>query len=163
VRATRKELTKKYRALRLQPDVIFLSRVIQTFFSKFTKQGKKELARRQIRKALMRLRLSRRHPNMHVILLNLFSQLRISFQIVYRRRGRILEPVPVPVRRNKRDSLNKQLLYRIIRERRERSLAERISEEIVMLASTPRSAASVRRRSADTRVIYEARTNMELR
>jgi ribosomal protein S7 len=111
----------------------------------------------------MRLRLSRRHPNMHVILLNLFSQLRISFQIVYRRRGRILEPVPVPVRRNKRDSLNMQLLYRIIRERRERSLAERISEEIVMLASTPRSAASVRRRSADTRVIYEARTTMELR
>jgi hypothetical protein len=41
MRAKHRELTEKYKAFRLQPDPLYLSRLIQTFFSKFTKKGKK--------------------------------------------------------------------------------------------------------------------------
>ena len=42
MRAKHRELTEKYKAFRLQPDSLYLSRLIQTFFNKFTKKGKKD-------------------------------------------------------------------------------------------------------------------------
>lgn len=58
MRAKHRELTEKYKAFRLQPDSLYLSRLIQTFFNKFTKKGKKALARRHLFTALTRFRFT---------------------------------------------------------------------------------------------------------
>lgn len=163
MRARHRDLTEKYKAFRLQPDSLFLSRLIQTFFSKFTKQGKKALARRHLYKALTQFRLVLRRPKMYIMLLRIFMRLRVQFLLPLRRKGRQLVPVPVPVRRNKRDVLNIQSLYRAIQRRRERSLSERISLELTALTFKHRQSPTMRLRSTDLRKVYEARVDMDMR
>lgn len=163
MRARPRDLTEKYKAFRLQPESLFLSRLVQTFFSKFTKKGKKALARRHIYQALTQFRLLLRRPKMYVMLLRIFMRLRIQFILPLRRKGRQLVAVPVPVRRNKRDVLNIQALYRAIQKRRERSLSERIALELTALTFKHRQASTIRQRSSDTRKVYEARVDMDLR
>lgn len=163
MRARPRDLTEKYKAFRLQPESLFLSRLVQTFFSKFTKKGKKALARRHIYQALTQFRLLLRRPKMYVMLLRIFMRLRVQFLLPLRRKGRQLVAVPVPVRRNKRDVLNIQALYRTIQKRRERSLSERIALELTALTFKHRQASTVRQRSADIRKVYEARVDMDLR
>jgi ribosomal protein S7 len=163
VRARYRDLTEKYKAFRLQPDSLFLSRLVQTFFSKFTKKGKKALARRHLQLALVQFRLLLRRPKMYVMLLRIFMRLRVQFQLPFRRRGRQLIAVPVPVRRNRRDILSIHYLYRAIQKRRERSLSERISTELIALAFKHRQASTIRQRSAEIRKVYDARVDMELR
>ena len=118
--AKHRELTEKYKAFRLQPDSLYLSRLIQTFFNKFTKKGKKALARRHLFTALTQFRFTLRHPQMYYALLRIFHRLRIQFLLASKRKGRNLISVPVPVRRNKRDVLNIQTLYKAVTSRRER-------------------------------------------
>lgn len=100
---------------------------------------------------------------MYVMLLRIFMRLRVQFILPLRRKGRQLISVPVPVRRNKRDVLNIQALYKAIQKRRERSLSERISSELAALAFKHRQAATMRQRSADLLKVYEARVDMDLR
>jgi hypothetical protein len=64
VLASAVQLTEKYRVLRSQPEPLFLSRKLQTFFGRFTKKGKKALARKQVFAGLRRLRMSRSYPLM---------------------------------------------------------------------------------------------------
>jgi len=64
-----RDLTEKYRSFRLQPDSVYLSRVIQTLFNKFTKKGKKHLVRHQILKTLTHLRYNLRRPRLYNALL----------------------------------------------------------------------------------------------
>lgn len=163
MRARPRDLTEKYKAFRLQPESLFLSRLVQTFFSKFTKKGKKALARRHIYQALTQFRLLLRRPKMYVMLLRIFMRLRVQFLLPLRRKGRQLVAVPVPVRRNKRDVLTIQALYRAIQKRRERSLSERIALELTALTFKHRQASTIRQRSADLRKVYEARVDMDLR
>ena len=163
MRARPRDLTEKYKAFRLQPESLFLSRLVQTFFSKFTKKGKKALARRHIYQALTQFRLILRRPKMYIMLLRIFMRLRVQFLLPLRRKGRQLVAVPVPVRRNKRDVLNIQALYRAIQKRRERSLSERIALELTALTFKHRQASTIRQRSADLRKVYEARVDMDLR
>lgn len=163
MRARPRDLTEKYKAFRLQPESLFLSRLVQTFFSKFTKKGKKALARRHLYQALTQFRLLLRRPKMYVMLLRIFMRLRVQFLLPLRRKGRQLVAVPVPVRRNKRDVLNIQALYRAIQKRRERSLSERIALELTALTFKHRQASTMRQRSADIRKVYEARVDMDLR
>ena len=163
MRARHRDLTEKYKAFRLQPEALFLSRLIQTFCSKFTKKGKKALARRHIYQALRQFRLLLRRPLMYVMLIRILMRLRTQFTLPLRRKGRQLIAVPVPVRRNKRDVLNIQALYGAIKKRRERSLSERIALELTALTFKHRQASTVRQRSADYRKVYEARVDMDLR
>lgn len=163
MRARPRDLTEKYKAFRLQPESLFLSRVIQTFFSKFTKKGKKALARRHIYQALTQFRLLLRRPKMYVMLLRIFMRLRVQFLLPLRRKGRQLIAVPVPARRNKRDILNIQTLYHAIQKRRERSLSERIALELTALTFKHRQSSTIRQRSADIRKVYDARVDMDLR
>ncbi len=163
MRARPRDLTEKYKAFRLQPESLFLSRLVQTFFSKFTKKGKKALARRHIYQALTQFRLLLRRPKMYVMLLRIFMRLRVQFLLPLRRKGRQLIAVPVPVRRNKRDVLNIQALYHAIQKRRERSLSERIALELAALTFKHRQASTMRQRSAEIRKVYEARVDMDLR
>jgi len=163
MRARPRDITEKYKAFRLQPESLFLSRLVQTLFSKFTKKGKKALARRHIYQALTQFRLLLRRPKMYVMLLRILMRLRVQFILPLRRKGRQLISVPVPVRRNKRDVLNIQALYHAIQKRRERSLSERVALELTALAFKHRQASTTRQRSADLRKVYEARVDMELR
>lgn len=154
------QLTKKYRAFRLAPDVLYQSRTLQTFFNKFTKKGKKALARRHLHAAFMGLRCHVTHLRVKYILLRILRRLRIQFLLPVRRKGKQLLPVPTPVRRNKRDVLNLQTLYLSIKARRARSLAERCEEELTTLFLDP---TSNRQRSAHLARVYQERVNMEYR
>lgn len=130
MRANHRELTQKYKSYRLQPSALFLDRFTQTFFNKFTKKGKKALARHHMHRALTQLRMVTRRPTMHQVLLRIFRSIRLQFLLVSRRKGRIILNVPIPVRRNKRDVINLQALFTTITRRTERDLSTRIFLEL---------------------------------
>jgi small subunit ribosomal protein S7 len=163
MKARKREISEKYKSLRLQPDSLYSSRLIQTFFNKFTKKGKKALARKHILAALTRYRSEIRRPALFFGLLRLFHSLRVQFLVVQRRKGRKMVDVPVPVRRNKRDVLNLQTLYKAIVARRERTLSERIQLELNSLTFQPRQSPTMRNRNAHLTQVYEARVEMERR
>lgn len=153
MRARHRDLTEKYKSFRLQPDSLFLSRFMQTFFSKFTKKGKKALARRHIYSALTQLRLLLRRPTMYILLGRIFARLRVQFTLPLRRRGRQLIAAPTPTRRNKRDVLSIHYLYRIIQKRRERSLSDRIGQELIAVAFKHHQSSTARQHSSDIRKV----------
>ena len=163
MRARKREISEKYKAFRLQPDSLYDSRLIQTFFNKFTKKGKKALARRHLFLALGRYRRSFRRPQLLFALIRLFYRLRIQFILVQRRQARNLINVPVPVRRNKRDVLSLQTLYKAISSRRERTLSERIQLELSALTFQPRYATTMRAQNAHLASVYEERVYMDRR
>jgi ribosomal protein S7 len=163
MRPKNRQLTEKYKAFRLQPNALFLSRMIQTFFNKFTKKGKKALARHHLQNALIQFRMQLRRPVMYHALFRIFRRLRIQFLLVSRRKGRKILSVPVPVRRNKRDVISLQTLYKAISDRRERVLSTRIEKELVSLAFKYRQSPLVRKNSTHLAQVYEERVNMEYR
>ena len=157
-----RDLTEKYKLFRLQPDVLYLSRTIQTLFNKFTKKGKKALARRHLHQALQNFRYTYRRTSYN-LLLRILRNLRVPLVLVSVRHGRTVESVPVPVRRNKRNVLNIHILYKAIRVRRERNLSERVEQELVALTTKRSSSLTVRARTANFRKIFEDRVNVEYR
>jgi len=163
MRARKREISEKYKAFRLQPDSLYDSRLIQTFFNKFTKKGKKALARKQIFVALTGYRRSIRRPQLFFALLRLFYRLRIQFLLLQRRQARNLINVPVPVRRNKRDVLSLQTLYNAIIGRRERNLSERIRLELSALTFQPRQSTTMRAQNSHLALVYEERVYMDRR
>lgn len=64
-----RDLTEKYRSIRLPSDAVYLSHALQTVFNKFTKRGKKTTARRYIFHALKQFRYSVRRPRVYNTLL----------------------------------------------------------------------------------------------
>jgi ribosomal protein S7 len=163
VRPRKREISEKYKSLRLQPDSLYSSRLIQTFFNKFTRKGKKALARRQLFSALTQYRLLFRRPQMFFAIVRLLYRLRVQFILVQRRQGRNLVNVPVPVRRNKRDVLNLQTVYKAISGRRERALSERIQLELSALTFHPRQSTTMRARNAHLSSVYDERVYMDRR
>lgn len=120
-----RELTAKHKALRLRPDALYLSRTVQTLFNKFTKKGKKALARRHIISALTRVRYLLRRPALYHVLIQTYRGLRVPFKLVARRKGRKTLEVPVPLRRNQGEAMISQSLYNAISRRHNRRLSER--------------------------------------
>jgi small subunit ribosomal protein S7 len=163
MRARKREISEKYKSFRLQPDSLYSSRLIKTFFNKFIKKGEKALSRKHILSALTRYRSSIRRPQLFFGLLRLFYRLRVQFILGQRRQGRVMLNVPIPVKRNKRDVLNLQTLYRAISDRRERSLSERIQLELSDLTFQPRQSTTMRARNAHLTKVYEERVYMEKR
>jgi small subunit ribosomal protein S7 len=163
MRPRKREISEKYKSFRLQPDSFYQSRLIQTFFNKFTKKGKKSVARRHVFTALVRYRALFRRPQLFFALLRLFQQLRVQFVLAQKRQGRGIINVPVPVRRNKRDVLNLQTLYVAIASRRERTLSERIQQELSTLTFQPRHATTMRNRNNALQQVYDERVYMERR
>ena len=153
MRARHRDLTAKYRTIRLSPEPLFLSRHLLTFFGKFTKKGKRAVAGRHLRAALIQYRLQFRATKMYILLLRILTRLRVQFSLPYRRKAKQMIAVPTPLRRNKRDTLSLHHLYRAIQKHRERALSERISTELVALTFNPRSASTFRQRSADLRKV----------
>lgn len=158
-----RDLTEKYRSFRLQPDSLYLSRIIQTLFNKFTKKGKKTIARRHIVRALSHFRFTLRRPKTFNALTRILRSLRLQFLLLPKRQGKKILEVPVPVRRNKRDVLNIQTLYSAVRRRRERDLSERIEQELLALSVDRSQSATLRQRNAHMSKVYEERVNMEQR
>jgi ribosomal protein S7 len=158
-----RDLTEKYRSFRLQPDSLYLSRIIQTLFNKFTKKGKKTIARRHIVRALSQFRFTLRRPKTFNALTRILRSLRLQFLLLPKRQGKKILEVPVPVRRNKRDVLNIQTLYSAVRRRRERDLSERIEQELLALSVDRNQSATLRQRNAHMSKVYEERVNMEQR
>jgi ribosomal protein S7 len=163
MRARKREISEKYKSFRLSPDCLYGSRLIQTFFNKFIKRGKKASSRKHLRIALTNYRSTIRRPALFFGLLRLFHRIRIQFLLVQRRQGRNLINVPVPVRRNKRDVLNLQTLYKAISSRRERNLSERIQLELGSLTFQPRQSTIMRARNAHLAQVYEERVYMDRR
>jgi len=163
MRARKREISEKYKSFRLQPDSLYSSRLVQTFFNKFIKKGKKALSRRHIFIALTSYRSGIRRPQLFFGLLRLFYRLRVQFILVQRRQARNLINVPVPVRRNKRDVLSLQTLYNAITSRRERALSERIQFELNALTFQPRQSTTMRARNSHLALVYEERVYMERR
>jgi len=163
MRARKREISEKYKSFRLQPDALYSSRLIQTFLNKFIKRGNKSLSRRHVFRALTNYRSTIRRPQLFFGLLRLFYRLRVQFILVQRRQARALINVPVPVRRNKRDVLSLQTLYKAITGRRERTLSERIQLELAALTFQPRQSTTMRNRNAHLAQVYEERVYMERR
>jgi small subunit ribosomal protein S7 len=158
-----RDLTEKYRAFRLHSDPLYSSRFIQTMFNKFTKKGKKALARQHIIRALTQLRYSFRRPKMHIALLRILRILRMQFILVAKRQGRNILEVPFPIQRNKRDIMNLQMFYSAVNKRRERSLHERLEQELLELTLHQKQSATLRQRNNYMQRVYTERVNMEKR
>jgi len=163
MRAKHRDLTEKYKSIRYQPDALYLSRLFQTFFNKFTKQGKKATGRRHLFAALTSFRLLSRRPEPYFAIMGIFRRLHVQFLLCPVRQGRKILDVPTPVRRNKRDVINVQTLYKAITARRERTLSERIYLELIALTFKHRQAPTMRARSAQLALVYQERANMEKR
>lgn len=158
-----RDLTEKYRSFRLQSDPLYSSRYIQTLFNKFTKKGKKALARRHIIRALTQLRYSFRRPKMHVTLLRILRILRLQFILVAKRQGRNILEVPFPIQRNKRDVMNLQMFYSVVHKRRERALHERLEQELLELTLHQKQSTTLRQRNSYMQRVHTERVNMEKR
>lgn len=163
MRAKKREISEKYKAFRLQPDSLYSSRLVQTFFNKFIKRGEKALTKRHLFRALIGYRSCFRRPQLFFNLLRLFYRLRVQFLLAQRRQGRKFINVPIPVRRNKRDILSLQTLYRAVSDRRERTLSERIQLELNALTFQPRQSTTLRTRNAHLALVYEERVYMDRR
>lgn len=163
MKARYRDRTAKYKNCRNQPEVLFLSRTLQTFFNKFTKKGKKSLARRHLTKARIELRYSLRNPLARRILQRSLRRLETPIVLVYFRKGKTRENVPVPSRRNKKKSSGLQTLYVARQQRRERELSERLRLERSSLAG-PASQSGVRRaHSLQNSILYTGRVNVKRR
>lgn len=158
-----RDLTEKYRSFRLQPDALYQSRFIQTVFNKFTKKGKKALARKHILRALTQFRFNLRRPRTYNALLRIMRDLRLQFILVAKRQGKTILDVPTPIRRNKRDIMNIQTFYSAIKRRRERGLAERVEQELLALSLHQPQSTTLRQRNLHMARVYEERVNMEKR
>jgi ribosomal protein S7 len=158
-----RDLTEKYRACRLQPDALYQSRPIQTLFNKFTKKGKKALARRHILHALSQFRFSLRRPRTFNALVQIMQSLRMQFLLVAKRQGKTIVDVPTPIRRNKRDIMNIQTFYSAVKRRRERELPERLEQEFLALTLQQPQSTTLRQRNQYMAKVYEERVNMEKR
>lgn len=163
MKARYRDLTEKYKNCRLQPEPLFLSRTLQTFFNKFTKKGKKALARRHIRNAFSQLRLSLRLPTGATIIKRTLRDLEAPLALLYGRSGKERKIVPVPRRRNKKKSAGFQILYRSRQQRRERDFSERLCQERLFAVGPIQQSPVRRRRSAQFLNLYENRRNTETR
>lgn len=158
-----RDLTEKYRSFRLQPDSQYQSRFIQTIFNKFTKKGKKAVARRHIARALKHFRFSLRRPRLFNLLVRTMESLNVPLLLVPTRKGKTILDVPTPVRRNKRDILSIQTFYIAVKKRKERTLVERLEQELLSLTLRQEQSTTLRQRSQLFAHIYEERANLDYR
>lgn len=153
-----RHITDKYKTTRSQPDSLYSSRLRQTFFNKFIKKGKKALARRHRLRALTLFRCTYVRTRRYTVLRRRFATLNIQFLLVARRKGSKRISIPVPVRRNKRDTLALQTFYKAVRLRRERQLFDRRAQELCALTEGREHSKTLAALSANNYNAYVERT-----
>lgn len=164
MKARFRDLTAKYKHIRHQSEALFLSRTLQTFFNKFTKKGKKALARRHIMRARSQLRLTLQRPVASRVLTRSLRRLETPLALLYARQGNTRTIVPVPQRRNKKKSPGLQSLYKARQLRLERDLSERLHLERLLLFGPAHQSPVRRAHSEQNALMYnEGRLNLELR
>lgn len=163
MKARFRDLTAKYKDCRSQPDTLFLSRNLQSFFNKFTKKGKKATARRHLRSARRQFRSTRRVFTARGLLSRTLRHLESPLSSVYRRKGNARLVVPVPARRNKKKSAGLQTLYNSRQRRRERNFSERLFLERNSIAGPIGQSPVGRAYSDQALVLYESRIYLDRR
>lgn len=158
-----RDRTAKYKNCRQKPEALFLSRTLQTFFNKFTKKGKKAVARRHIRRAMLELRLLVRTPFASTVITRSLRSLERPIALLYVRKGKTREIVPVPSRRNKKKSPGLQTLYNARQQRREREFSERLRLERTSLVGPAHQSTVRRAHSAQNATLYAERLNTKRR
>ena len=158
-----RDMTEKYKTLRLQPDSLYSSRTIATLFNKFTKKGEKARARRHIRAALQEFRFTHRRPQTFNRLTGRLQDLRVQFLLVSKRKGSKIIDVPVPVRRNQRAVLNIHTVYNAVRKRDERKVSERFGQELLALVVNRNQSSTLRTRNIQISAVHDERANREAR
>lgn len=158
-----RDLSEKYKALRLQPDPLFHSRVVKTLFNKFIKKGNKAFSNHQVVEGLANLRCSLHRPPTFDTIFQILDSLHVQFILAAKREGRKMINVPVPVRRNKAEIAALQTLYRAVAARNDRSLADRFLAELTSLTVDQEFAPTLRQKSQYLAKVYEERVNMEKR
>jgi ribosomal protein S7 len=158
-----RDLTEKYKGLRLIPDVIYHSRLIRTLLNKFIRSGKKATARRHAYKALAALRHLLRQPRLYNTLLRVLRSLKLQFSLIAQRQAKQIIEVPTPIRRNKADIMNIQTLFKNIKNRRERALFERICQEMLALTLERNHSSTLRQKNAYIKRTYDERVNIDQR
>lgn len=163
MKARFRDRTAKAKHRRHPVDSLFGSRIIQTFLNKFTKKGKKALARRHLIQARSGICLSVRAVQISLLLKRTFISLESPIALLYTRHGKTREVVPVPSRRNKKKSSGLQGLYNGRQQRRERDFSERLRIERLALTG-PANQSSVRRaHSAQQSILCTGRVNRDRR
>lgn len=163
MRPRAKDLSAKHKSIRQQRDALFLSRTIQTFFNKFTKKGKKALARTHLLKAICRARLILKRPPFYTSMVWTIKELKTPFQLVTRRQGRKTIEIPVPLRRIRGEANIIQSIYNSINHRRDQIFNERLRQEILSLTVGRADSTTHKQRSQYLSKIFEERVNVEKR
>lgn len=158
-----RHLTEKYKTLRLRPDSLYSSRILQTFFNKFTKKGKKTLARRHTLLALIAVRYTLRRPKVFNFLIQILQTLRTQFILLPRRKGNVILNVPVPTNRNKRDTISIHRVYKGVLARKHTSLTKSIEDELLSITLGQTTSVTFKNLLVDKRSIFEERVNMDFR
>jgi ribosomal protein S7 len=156
------QVSNKYRTIRRQPDALFSSRIVQTLLNKFTKTGAKVRARRSISRAFLAYRTAVWKPRVYCAMLSMLGSLQSPFSLSGKRRGGIVYMVPVPVRRNKRDTQAIHSFYTAVQERGERSFAARYLFVLEDIGGAETSL-YLRQRDQQFSGIYGERTNLDYR
>jgi ribosomal protein S7 len=158
-----RDLTEKYRSFRLQPDAIYQSRYMETFFNKFTKKGKKMTARRHFATVFRKLRFEIRRPRTFNFIFQTLENLNSPFLVTPVRRGKTVEEVPTPIRRNKRYILNVQTFYNAVFRRKEKTFSEKMQQELLELTVNKQQSATLKDRNAFFFKIHDLRANLDYR
>lgn len=122
MKANYRDLTAKYKGLRLKPDSNYNSRVMRTFFNRFIKKGKKAFAYKSLFTALSNFRLVVSKPRFANSFFHFLKKLQTPFTLVSRRQAKQILDIPVPVRRNKHSYVAINLIYKSVTARRENFL-----------------------------------------
>lgn len=120
MKANYRDLTAKYKGLRLKPDALYDSRVIRTLFNRFIKKGNKAFAYKSLFAALSNFRLTAPKPRTVNFIFYLLKKLQTPFILVSRRQAKQILDIPVPIRRNKHNYIAINLLAKSIAGRREK-------------------------------------------
>jgi ribosomal protein S7 len=158
-----RDLTEKYRTLRLQPDALYFSRNVRTLLNKFIKQGKRATALSHAYSAMRRYRLNTQRMRVHALLTRALRRLRTTVKVVYRRKAKKIHEVPVPAFRNRADAARFQSLYTVISGHAGKTLADRIHYELNDLTFKPKQSAAARAKSEHHASIYANRADFEMR
>lgn len=158
-----RDLTEKYKDARLKNDCLYSSRVLNTFFNKFTKKGKKALSFKLLMLTFRSFRFYFRRPSTKFFLFSIFRNLRRQFLLQPRRKSKVILYVPTPIRRNRRDLISANDLYKAINKRKERTLREKILQELQTTLVNNEQSTIFKEHFDFQEAVYEERVNADYR
>lgn len=93
----------------------------------------------------------------------MLRSLRLQFLLIPTRQGKQILDVPTPIRRNKGDIMTLQTFYNAVKKRRERTLHEKLEQELITLTVDQDHSTTLRQHNAYLAKTYEERANIDKR